>query len=65
MNKTISITGIPGIGKTTVCNAVEKLAKQAGEKVDVINYGTVMVKIFQKHKKEEAAKDVLKALGQV
>jgi adenylate kinase len=51
VNKTIIITGIPGTGKTTVCNAVEKLAKQAGEKVDVINYGTVMVKILQKYKK--------------
>jgi adenylate kinase len=51
VNKTIIITGIPGTGKTTFCNAVEKLAKQAGEKVDVINYGTVMVKILQKYKK--------------
>jgi adenylate kinase len=52
VNKTIIITGIPGTGKTTVCNAVEKLAKQAGKKVDVINYGTVMVKTLQKYKKE-------------
>jgi len=52
VNKTIIVTGIPGTGKTTVCNAVEKLAKQTGEKVDVINYGTVMVKILQKYKKK-------------
>jgi adenylate kinase len=52
VNKTIIITGIPGTGKTTVCNMVERLAKQAGKKVDVINYGTVMVKILQKYKKE-------------
>jgi adenylate kinase len=52
VNKTIIITGIPGSGKTTVCNAVEKRAKQAGKKVDVVNYGTVMVKILQKYKKE-------------
>jgi adenylate kinase len=51
VNKTIIITGIPGTGKTTVCDAVEKLAKQAGKKVDVINYGTVMVNILQKYKK--------------
>lgn len=51
MNKTIVVTGIPGTGKTTVCNAVEKLAKQAGKKVNVINYGTVMVEMLQKYSK--------------
>lgn len=78
MNKAIIVTGIPGTGKTTVCNAVEKLAKQAGKKVNVINYGSVMVKTLRKRKKEmdrdamrktgkqeEAAKGILKALEQI
>ena len=52
MNKTIIVTGIPGTGKTTVCNVVEKLAKNAGLEVNVINYGTAMVEILQKHEKE-------------
>jgi adenylate kinase len=49
MNRTIIVTGIPGSGKTTVCNSVEKLAKNAGVNVNVINYGTVMMGILQKH----------------
>jgi adenylate kinase len=49
MNKTIIVTGIPGTGKTTVCSFVEKLAKDAGFEVNVINYGTVMMGILQKH----------------
>jgi len=49
MNKTIIVTGIPGTGKTTVCSFVEKLAKDADFEVNVINYGTVMMEILQKH----------------
>jgi len=52
MNKTIVVTGIPGTGKTTVCNIVEKLAKKAGVDVNVINYGTVMVEELQKYKRD-------------
>jgi len=52
VNRTIIVTGIPGTGKTTVCNVVEKLAKNAGLEVNVINYGTAMVEILQKHEKE-------------
>jgi len=52
LNKTIIVTGIPGTGKTTVCNAVKKLAKKTSLEVNVINYGTVMVETLQKHEKE-------------
>lgn len=52
MNKTIVVTGIPGTGKTTVCSVVEKLARKARLEVDVINYGTVMMKTLQKYEKE-------------
>jgi adenylate kinase len=48
MNKTIIVTGIPGTGKTTVCGFAEKVAKNAGVEVDVMNYGTVMMGILQK-----------------
>lgn len=51
MNKTIIVTGIPGTGKTTVCNVVAKLAKNTGLEVNIINYGTVMVEVLQKHEK--------------
>ena len=49
MNRTVIVTGIPGSGKTTVCSRVEKLAKNAGVEVNVINYGTVMMRLLQKH----------------
>jgi adenylate kinase len=49
MNKTVIVTGIPGTGKTTVCNFVEKLARKAGVETSVITYGTVMMGILQKH----------------
>jgi len=52
MNKTIIVTGIPGTGKTTVCDFVEKLAKKAGIEVNVINYGTAMIETLRKHEKE-------------
>jgi len=49
MDKTVIVTGIPGTGKTTVCNLVEKLARNAGVEVSIVNYGTVMIGILQKH----------------
>jgi len=52
MNKTVIVTGIPGTGKTTVCNFVEKLARKAGVETSVITYGTVMMRILQKHGKD-------------
>jgi adenylate kinase len=52
MNKKIIVTGIPGTGKTTVCNVVAELAENAGLEVNVINFGTVMVEVLKKHEKE-------------
>jgi adenylate kinase len=49
MDKTVIVTGIPGAGKTTVCNLVEKLAKGMDVEASVINYGTVMMEILRKH----------------
>lgn len=51
MNRTVIVTGIPGTGKTTVCNLVEKLGKEAGAQVSSVNYGTVMVGILRKQGK--------------
>ncbi len=48
MGRVVIVTGIPGTGKSTVCNELLKLAEQAGRKVVVINYGTVMVELSQK-----------------
>jgi len=48
LGRVVVVTGIPGTGKTTVCNELLRLAEQAGRKVAVINYGTVMVELSQK-----------------
>jgi len=48
LGRVIVVTGIPGTGKTTVCNELAKLAKQIGRRVEVINYGTVMVELSDK-----------------
>lgn len=48
MGRVIIVTGIPGTGKTTVCNEVVKLAEQNGKKIEVMNYGSVMVELSRK-----------------
>lgn len=48
MGRVIIVTGIPGTGKTTVCDEVVKLAERTGKKVEVINYGSVMVELSRK-----------------
>jgi adenylate kinase len=61
VNKTIVVTGIPGTGKTVVCDFVERLAREAGVEVNVINYGTVMTEILRKHQKEMERDTIRKA----
>lgn len=51
MGKVVIVTGIPGTGKTTVCNELLKLAEESGKKISVINYGSVMVKLSQERGK--------------
>jgi len=51
LGRVIVVTGIPGTGKTTVCNELMKLAEQIGRKIEVINYGSVMVKLSRKRGK--------------
>ncbi len=45
MGRVIVVTGIPGTGKTTVCNGALKLAEQIGKKIQVVNYGSIMVQL--------------------
>ncbi len=48
MKGTVVITGIPGTGKSTVCNLVQKFAEEAGVKVSLLNYGTITLEILKK-----------------
>lgn len=45
----VIVTGIPGVGKTTVINtAVDKVKEQHGEEVIVLNFGTAMFEVASK-----------------
>ena len=41
------MTGIPGVGKTTVLNELQDLAKQNKFNLKVLNYGTIMNEIMR------------------
>ena len=41
------VTGIPGVGKTTVLNELQDLAKQSRFELTVINFGTVMNELMR------------------
>jgi adenylate kinase len=62
LGRIIIVTGIPGTGKTTVCSEVVKLAERIGKKVEVINYGSVMVEVSHKSGKS-LHRDALRKSG--
>ena len=41
------VTGIPGVGKTTVLNELQDLAKQNHANLSVLNFGTIMNEILR------------------
>jgi adenylate kinase len=47
MLRTVVVTGIPGVGKTTVLNELQDLAKQNRVNLSVLNYGTIMNEIMR------------------
>ncbi len=51
LGRVVVVTGIPGTGKTTVCNEALRLADQTGKLIQVINYGSLMVQLSQKRGK--------------
>lgn len=48
--KTVVITGIPGVGKTTILKELETLAKEEGMKLTTLNFGTAMNELYKKSK---------------
>jgi len=44
---TVIVTGIPGVGKTTVLRELEALAKAAGLKLRVVTFGTVLTELLR------------------
>ena len=59
--KVIIVTGIPGVGKSSVCQKAAELAAQEGIKLQVLNYGDVMVEIMKK-KGAEIHRDKLRKM---
>ncbi|MGC9072338.1 MAG: adenylate kinase [Acidilobus sp.] len=41
--KVVIVTGVPGVGKTTVLSVLEKKAKERGLKIKVLNFGDFML----------------------
>jgi len=48
----VVVTGIPGVGKTTVLNELQDLAKQNRVNLTVLNFGTIMNEIMRELGKE-------------
>jgi adenylate kinase len=48
-NKKIIITGIPGVGKTTLLSKVVEIIKSHGKSVTVLSFGTLMFEIAKKN----------------
>ncbi len=46
--KTIVISGIPGVGKSTILKELEALAKEEGAKLTTLNFGTMMGELYKK-----------------
>jgi adenylate kinase len=48
LGRVIVVTGIPGTGKTTVCNEALKFAEQTRKRIQAVNYGSIMVELSRK-----------------
>jgi adenylate kinase len=48
--KLIIVTGIPGVGKSTVLDALKSLASESSKEVTVINFASIMLDLAQREK---------------
>ncbi len=62
MGRVVVVTGIPGTGKTTVCNEALRLAEQTQKKIQAINYGSIMIELSRKRGKS-LHRDELRSSG--
>jgi adenylate kinase len=60
MKQLMVVTGVPGTGKTTICKEVKKIGEEKGRKVEIINFGTVMVELAKKKGKNLHRDDIRK-----
>jgi len=52
MSGTIIVAGIPGVGKTTILQELDAVAKEKKVPLKIINFGNVMNELFKKQGKE-------------
>lgn len=60
-SRVIIVTGIPGVGKTTVLNELVKKTGKKGVKLNVINYASIMLKVA-KEKGKHVGRDDLRRM---
>src|SRR3989475_4728332 len=48
LSRTIIVAGIPGVGKTTVLQELETVAREKNIPLKIINFGNVMNELFKK-----------------
>ncbi len=48
MGRRVIITGVPGVGKTTVVNGALKILEEEGKRYNILNFGTTMFEVAQK-----------------
>ena len=46
--KVVIVTGIPGVGKSSVCKAAKELGAKEGIRIEILNYGDVLVELMRK-----------------
>jgi adenylate kinase len=56
--KTVILTGVPGVGKTTILSELENLAREKQIKITVLNFGTVMKELFEREGKSIHRDDI-------
>ena len=65
MSKVVVVTGIPGVGKTTVLNGALEKVNEEGGNFTCVNYGDVMFEIVKKEGLVKERDDMRKLSGDV
>lgn len=60
MKGLVIVVGLPGVGKSTVLGELEREASRQGLKIQVVNYGTVMVELAESSGRKVAHRDEMR-----
>jgi len=56
----VIVVGLPGVGKSTVLGELEKEASKQGLKIQIVNYGTVMMSLAEESGRQVAHRDEMR-----